>query len=261
MVKRSVSVILFMAVVNSIYPIEQVLIGTYSGGGDMLVRQYGEANGAERALFFIGQIHGDESGSGEAVRLMEASIQALDLSRNTFVYLLNPASRSGSRLINGIDPNRDFLDQRLSETRAIADFCETLAAHYQSVLIVSAHQYNDRNRGTLQQGFVFPLYKLTAEGRQKVAGKAGNAIISMKARFDYTTPTESEAAARQFANITGFTYEAMWKNEMYPGELMYFVSMLGSHVSMIEFEIPESERSNIALWKDSFARFVQMVMQ
>jgi hypothetical protein len=250
-----------MALVNSVYSIEQVSIGTYSGGGDMLVRQYGEVNGAEKALFFIGQIHGDESGAGDAIRLMEASVQGLGLPGNTLVYLLNPASRSGRRLVNGIDPNRDFLDQRLTETRAIASFCETLATRYRSVLIVSAHQYNDRNRGTLRQGFVFPLYELTSAGQQKIAGKAGDAIISMNARLEYTTPAESEAVARQFADLTGFTYEAMWKNEMYPGELMYFVSSLGAHVSMIEFEIPESERSNIAQWRDSFARFVQMVIR
>jgi hypothetical protein len=249
-----------MVLLNSVYPIEQVSIGTYSGGGEMLVRQYGEVNGAESVLFFIGQIHGDESGAGDAIQLMETSLQGLSLPGNTLVYLLNPASRSVQRLINGIDPNRDFLDWRLSETRAIARFCETLAARYQKVLIVSAHQYNDRNRGTLRQGFVFPLYELTSVGQQKIAGKAGNAIISMNARLDYTTPAESDAVARQFAELTGFTYEAMWKNEMYPGELMYFVSRLGAHVSMIEFEIPESERSNITLWRDSFARFVQMVI-
>jgi hypothetical protein len=250
-----------MALLDGVYPVEQVLIGTYSGGGDMLVRQYGEVSGAERALFFIGQIHGDESGAGDAIRLMEASIEGRGLPGNTLVYLLNPANRSGRRLIDGIDPNRDFLDRRLSETRAIASFCERLAARYRSVLIVSAHQYNDRNRGTLRQGFVFPLYELTGVGRQKIAGKAGGAIISMSALLDYTTPAESEAVARQFADLTGFTYEAMWKNEMYPGELMYFVSRLGAHVSMIEFEIPESERSNIALWRDSFARFVQIVIR
>lgn len=259
--KRSVCVVLFMALLNSIYPIEQVSIGTYSGGGTMLVRQYGEANGATRALFFIGQIHGDESGAGDAIRLMETYIQGLGLPKNTLVYLLNPASRSGRRLVNSIDPNRDFLDRRLSETRAIASFCEMLAARYRSVLIVSAHQYNDRNRNTLGQGFVFPLYELTSAGRQKIAGKAGDAIISMNARLDYTTPAESEAVARQFADLTGFTYEAMWKNEMYPGELMYFVSSLGAHVSMIEFEIPESKRSNITLWRDSFTRFVQVVIR
>jgi hypothetical protein len=253
-----------MALLNSAYPIEQVElapIGSYSGGGDILVRQYGKANGADRALFFIGQIHGDESGAGDAIRLMESFIQGFDLPGNTVVYLLNPASRSGRRLINGIDPNRDFLDRRLSETRAIAGFCETLAARYRSVLIVSAHQYNDRNRGTPRRGFVFPLYELTAAGRQKIAGKGGTAIIRMNTGLDYTTPAGSEEAARQFADLTGFTYEAMWKNEMYPGELMYFVSLLGTHVSMIEFEIPESERANLAVWRDGFARFVQMVIR
>jgi hypothetical protein len=183
-----------MALLHSIYPIEQVSIGAYSGGGAMLVRQYGELSGAERALFFIGQIHhGDESGAGDAIRLMETSIQGLELPKNTLVYLLNPA---GGRFINGIDLNHDFLDQRLSETRA---------RRYRSVLIVSAHQYNDRNRGTLGRGFVFPLYEFTGAGRQKIAGKAGDAIISMNTRLDYTT-------------------EAMLKDEMYPGELMYFVS-------------------------------------
>jgi hypothetical protein len=248
-----------MALLNSAWAIEEMSIGTYSSGKDMLVQQYGR--GEARALFFIAQIHGDESGAGAALRLMEAVVATRAAPTGVAVYLLNPASISGQRLINGIDPNRDFLDRRLSETRAIAAFCEQLAVRYRSVLIVSAHQYNDQNRGTLRQGFVFPLYQLTRAGRQKVAGKTADAIISMKARLDYTTPAESEAVARQFVSATGFTYEAMWKDEMYPGELMYFVSNLGAHVSMIEFEIPESERNNVALWKDSFACFVQMVLQ
>jgi hypothetical protein len=223
----------------------------------MTLTEYG--TGTEYAVFFIARIHGDESGAGAVVRLIESYLQSLSLPAGTHVYVLNPASMSNTRLVNGIDPNRDFIDKKLPETKAIASFSETLARQYHRVLIVSAHQYNDKNRGTPGRGFVFPMYQLTQTGVRKIAGKAGNAIISMKAQSDYTTPSGSEAAARRFVNATGFTYEALWKNEMYPGEYMYFLSKLGQHVSMIEFEVPESERDNIARWREGFTSFTRAV--
>jgi hypothetical protein len=223
----------------------------------MTLTEYG--NGTEYAVFFIARIHSDESGAGTAVRLIESYIQTLTLPAATHIYVLNPASASGTRLVNGIDPNRDFIDKKLPETRAIAAFSETLARQYKRVLIISAHQYNDKNRGTAGQGFVFPMYQLTQTGVRKIAGKAGNAIISMKGQSDYTTHVGSEAAARRFVSATGFTYESLWKNEMYPGEYMYFLSKLGTHVSMIEFEVPESERGNITRWQEGFTRFTLAV--
>jgi hypothetical protein len=237
------------------------VIGAYSNGSPMTLTEYGTGanSGAEYAVFFIARIHSDESGAGVAVRLIESYIQTLTLPAGTRVYVLNPASVSGTRLVNGIDPNRDFLDKKLPETRAIAAFSETLAQQYKRVLIVSAHQYNDKNRGTIGQGFVFPMYRLTPTGERKIAGKAGSAIISMKEQSDYLTPSGSEAAAQRFVSATGFTYESLWKNEMYPGEYMYFLSKLGAHVSMIEFEVPESERGNITRWQAGFARFALAV--
>jgi len=241
------------------------IIGRFTNGTDMYIRRYGYGKDNKNAIFFIARIHGNEDGAERSVRIIENFLienPSLVLE-NTSVFFLNPASVEKSRHIynekhpNGEDPNRNFLDLDLNETKAIASFIEKLALNWENVTVISSHHYNDTEgeRRSNGIGWVFPLYNLTQAGLRIIEGRSGSAIIILKRGdgFHYTNSRASDDLARIFSQLVNYQYEPMWQynhntNEaqMYPGELLYFISRLNQRLSksvrVIEFEVPLSDR-------------------
>lgn len=240
---------------------------------EMIVRRYGIGMVNGRAIFLIGRLHGTEGGAENSIKIMEDYIKENPciVPVDTSVFILNPASNTIYRNIHrinsnyninpdnnlsiSIDPNRNFLDrdiERLNETEAIAFFTRKLIEQqWRDITIISAHQYNDEDgqRPTTGKGWVFPLYELMQDGIKEVTGKNGNTKIEMKENIHYTVHRNSSIYARVFENFVKFEYEPMWlnnsnddKGEMYPGEYIYYISRLNSSISMIEYEIPQSDK-------------------
>ena len=233
-------------------------IGNFSNGEEMIVRRYGEGHNFFHAVFLIGALHGNEEGAKKSINVMEDHIKNNPsvVPDSTSVFVLNPANNTNIRTILGIDPNRDFLDTKLNETRAISAFTQTLNDEWEHVTIISAHQYNDEARGTKGIGWVLPLYKLLPEGEKLLDAK-----ILIQRDIHYTNPQASQFLALEFAKILNFSYEPMWKGgEMYPGEYIHFISNLKKSINMIEYEIPESKKNLTDEIKKGLIKFIQGVL-
>ena len=252
-------------------------IGKYFNGSDMVVSIIG--NGAQKgvfpirgvslkAMFFIGGLHGGETGGINAINVMKDYMQKqpYDILSETNIFILNPASNE-IRDINGKDPNRNFRQLSLPEIQAITQFLEFLKRQYLiEIVIISGHQWNDspgRNlNGRIRgEGYVLPLYLLTSVGEAKVGEpKDDNHAEISVTRGDYTIPEISGGLAWTLHGMTGFIYADLWLNTVYPGELMNYVNKMGARVHMVEFEIPFSKRTLPAEWRSGFISFIQSLL-
>jgi hypothetical protein len=248
------------------------VIGADTKDVAMNVRIYGKGaqKGAwpirniQKAIFFIGRLHGDELAAEYAIQIMETYLQQYhyDIPPNTTIFILNPVHSTLTRNIpndNGINPNRDFLSLKLRETQAINNFVRSIESAYDDIIIISAHSYNinnPQNRWRREAGCVFPLYKIIPEGKFELSPvsksiKIGESVFSVFVGIEqpnimiqnntiiipganYISPSFSQKIAHEFSKCTGFGYESMWRvmydetgkpiHEMYEGELMYYLN-------------------------------------
>jgi hypothetical protein len=228
----------------------------------------------QKAIFLIGGLHSDESGGRRAIKIMEDHIRKNPsfVLIDTNVFVLNPASITNKREINGKDPNRHFMDNPLllSELKAITGFISKLITSYNGLTIISAHSYDDtfsnpgRQNGT---GIVFPLYNLTEEGRKR-AVKNANPNTKSKETFQddrnlYSIPESSKNLRKAFLNHmkTNFKEMDLFDNVALYGELIYYIDFYFSNtnVKMIEFETPKTFAPDKVeeLWGGGFKNFIR----
>jgi hypothetical protein len=227
-------------------------MGNDTRGQPMLVRVYGQGAqksdwpicSVQKAIFFIGRLHGNEEGAKNAIDVMEKYIQQgptttenyTNVSDNTNVFFLCPVHSTTDRNIqfNGkeVNPNRDFHDldkpnDRLNETKALVSLINTFVNNYSEIIIISAHQYNskyDRNlwrekqehdqqgvrlKETLPRGCVMPLYNLKVQSGD-MAWEI-NANDQREKLIPYNLFSTSEAYAKKFSEIIKFQYEQVYR--------------------------------------------------
>jgi len=236
-------------------------LGLDSEKKPMYARVYG--SGTETAVFFIGGIHGNEFSGIWSIHLMEQYIEQNQqlIPSSSRIFFLNPVhdlrqieraaeekelKNDRYRKINGTDPNRDFIDKVLPETRNIIGFTEFLCKNYGTVIIISAHGANDekqdRNAG---EGVVFPKYILTPSGKQKAEENRGNYKNGLSlSKNDYYNPQKSVDLANMFGTFTKYKYIPLWESKIYEGEYMEYISRLEKDIILIEFEAPMSFSHN-----------------
>ena len=256
------------ALLNS-WKIKYYELDGYSNGVKMFLRVFGE--GSQKAVFLIGGLHGDELGGKRAIRIMKDNIKNNPniVPASTTVYVLNPASNSGVREINGLDPNRYFTTPLvLRELVAIIRFICDLLAKYPWLTIISAHSYNDPDHDdpetgrVSRNGIVFPLYNLTDAGRARARQ---NLKFPVGDRTLYSIPEESRELRELFNRHTGFKEMDMFDYKAIVGELIYFIDQnySGRNISMIEFETPKSLHADRIQerWGDGFINFISEFMR
>lgn len=273
----SQEIVLYEGLLNiSIYIYDKVIDVRLYGKGV----QKGEwpIKGVQKAIFFIGGLHGNEEGGIKAIEKMEEYLQQeLFLNSrnryeldNTIFFFLNPVNQDpASREIDGVDPNRTFKNiTRLKETIAIDWFLNILKSNYDVITIISGHQYNivDSPRNawrndpkydqseTRPRGVIMPLYIEGVgidEAWESIDDKVTGNIIR------YKSHNESKELALEFiekSNIKSiFKFEPVWykkhnsvsdenpRGYIYPQEFMYYINDIqksGINIKMIEFEVP-----------------------
>ncbi|MDR2941608.1 MAG: hypothetical protein LBV17_03350 [Treponema sp.] len=256
-------------------------LGSYYNGIKMIVRAYGE--GSNKAIFLIGGIHSDELGGRRAIKIMKNCIKENPsyVPSDTTVFVLNPASISNDRNINGIDPNRAFFlpdtaIDKPKEVKAISTFLLTIAQQFSHITIISGHTGNDLEEGRFPgEGVVFPLYKLTASGEIKVKNELkgrtyyvqGIKLINNDNIKYYNNPQTSVELMDLFWNCTKFRRKGLWDDSVYYGELIYFIAdKINKPVTMIEFETPLSlTRTNSdkieSMWGNAFREFIEKLLK
>jgi len=239
--------------------IKWLSIGDYTDKAQMVVRVFGHITSATRAIFLIGGLHGDEYGGKRAIKIMKNHIKKNPgrVFSGTVVFVLNPANNTNDRNINGIDPNRAFFLQdtdirKPNEVKAISTFLLKLARKFKYITIISGHTGREKKERE-KMGTVFPLYKLTNEGRKLVKqevekeGKNGYYENGIKTGGDkkyFDLDHDSIILRRQFHSIIGFFEDNIWRDEIYNGELINFTDMYIPNATMIEFETPKSTDIN-----------------
>jgi len=231
------------------------IIGSFTNGTKMIVRYFG--TGKERAIFLIGGLHSDELGGRRAIKIMKEHIKKKIkekpdfIPENTTVFVLNPASVIGDRLIGTIDPNRAFSlpdndNRKPKEVITISKFLTDITDQFNSIIVISGHS-GWEEKGREGNGTVFPLYKLTNEGKKyldafvKKNGKNNYYITGINIEKKYFTLDQASVNIRRdFSFITKFIEVDIWRNEVYNGELISFLDKNIPDAIMIEFETPKS---------------------
>jgi hypothetical protein len=266
-------------------------LGEYTKGGKMLARVFGE--GTNTAVFLIGGLHGDELGGKRAIKIMKEHIKDNPniIPANTIFYVLNPASISIDRNINGYDANRSFCLEEKNmpkEIQAIVKLIDYFIERYAALTIISGHSFfddtaarNSNGRKTEGKTLVFSLYKLTEQGeaevKRVVAGrkyfpqgiKLSNTVDIKYHEIQQDSKILMDAFIRSSENSsTPFINEQdFFDDEIIYGELMYFIAEkkaeflrknVMKNITMIEFETPKSLSPPVVedLWGDSFKNFV-----
>jgi len=207
------------------------------------VRIYG--SGTEVAVFFIGGLHGNEFSGIWSIHLMEQYINQNQhlIPSPLKIFFLNPVrdlnqiertteenalKNDRYRKINAIDPNRDFFDKVLPETRNIIGFTEFLCKNYDNVIIISAHGANDEKEDRKTgEGIVFPKYKLTPSGNKKTEEKKGKYKNGLPlTKSDYYNHQKSIDLADMFGTFTKYKYIPLWQDKIYEGEYMEYIGRL-----------------------------------
>jgi hypothetical protein len=225
----------------------------------MIVRVFGR--GSRNAVLLIGGLHSDEVGGMRAIKIMKnyMKLNPIIIPTGTTVFVLNPASVTWNRYINGLDPNRQFMTYEiLNETHAIIGFISYLLENHDRLTIISAHSYTDSNDEVTgrvsKNGIVFPLYNLTDLGREKARKKEAIEDLTNLELY-YSIPPKSREIRELFHNATGFKEMDLFDYKPIVGELLYYLDDYyfyhrnlapNKSLNMVEFETPKSEEVELA---------------